>query len=165
MRTVLALILICSIALCCQASEPVITASKGVILAVPTKKTLNCEYQLAVTVKNGSKSALEEIAFYVRLKEPKRTVPHADALLTVKIQSGIEPGETKQVLVKIPGSKLDVDFFQAEQMSMPLEITVALQASDDKKKLREIYANNKFATVPLEVQKSDPNVDAVLNLK
>jgi hypothetical protein len=77
-----------------------------------------------VSVFNTSKKALSEVSFYVRYKEPDRSIPEGDLFKTIKIPSGIEPGETRSLDFVVPYESINFKFGELRNPVAIIEIAI-----------------------------------------
>jgi hypothetical protein len=99
------------------------------------------------SVSNISSNAISNLFFYVRLKDPQRSIPAGDAIVPVNIRSGIEPGETKFITFAVPVDTLGYGRDSAGPNEI-LEIAIVTTSRDEilsGKTLHELYGGSKFA--------------------
>lgn len=104
------------------------------------------------SVLNKSGQAISDLAFYVRLKDPQRSIPAGDTIVPVNIRSGIEPGEIKTVDFAVPVEMLGYGRESAGSNEI-LEIAIVNGVRDNLfsgKTLHELYGGSKFATAKRE---------------
>lgn len=113
-------------------------------LTIGNNLTANLYFEASVS--NVSNQAISNIVFYVRLKDPQRTIPAGDTFVPVNIRSGIEPGEKKTIDFVVPVKILGYGRESASPNEI-LEIAIVTGVRDNLfsgKTLHELYGDSNF---------------------
>ena len=113
-------------------------------------------FVFTVVVTNTTQNAVDEAIFYIRSKDPNRTVPDAETVQAVEIPGGIEPSETRTVSVTI-SSRLIGARNEVYAPKNPVEIAVVDRYPD-----RSVKPYVAFKSVKMKAAKYRDRRDPAL---